>query len=221
MKKSWFNYYKNHNGVAVSNIFLHWPYLLRILLTGPKKMLEIGCGPADHSIFISSLKPNLDISLLDYDKKIINKLKNKFKNKFNHYYVCDITNRIRVKKLGFMHNQFDLVYSQGLMEHFEKKDFQIIINNFLPYTKKMIVSIPAENYPNRDFGNELLRNKKQLTEILSPIKDIKFKINKYFPDIGLRTKMIKIKKEKINIIQSLLLIFFGSLHYLIEINKTD
>ncbi len=221
MKKSWFNYYKNHNGVAVSNIFLHWPYLLQILLMRPKKMLEIGCGPADHSLFISSLKSNTNISLLDYDKKIISKLKNKFKNKFDNYYICDITNKTSVKKLDLKNSHFDLIYSQGLMEHFMKKDFQAIINNFLPYTKKMVMSIPAENYPNRDFGNELLRNKKQLTEIMNQIKNIEFKIYKYFPDIGLRAKIIKIKKEKLGFKQSLLLIFFDSLHYLIEINKKN
>ncbi len=221
MKKSWFKYYKNHKGVALSNILLHWPYLLRIVQLRPKKMLEIGCGPADHSVFLSYIKPKTKISLLDNDNQIINSLKKNLFNKITKFYICNITNKKDVLKQKFLKNEFDLIYSQGLMEHFDKNNFQTIINNFLPYTQKILISIPAENYPNRDFGNELLRSKKQLTEVISPIKNIKFKINKYFPDIGLRTKIIKIKKEKINIIQSLLLIFFGSLHYLIEINKKD
>lgn len=221
MKKSWFKYYKSHKGIALSNIILHWPYLLRIIQLRPKRMLEIGCGPADHSVFLSYIKPKTNISLLDNDKQIITRLGKKLSNKITKFYICNIANKKDVLKLNFIKNEFDLIYSQGLMEHFNKKDFQIIINNFLPYTKKILISIPSENYPNRDFGNELLRNKQELTEIISPIKNIKFKINKYFPDIGFRTKITKIKKDKLNVFESIALLFFDSFHYLIEINKKD
>lgn len=217
MKKSWFKYYRSHKEIVLSNILLHWPYLLRIIQLKPKKMLEIGCGPADHSIFLTYIKPKTNISVLDNDNQIINGLKKKFSNRIRRFYICNITNKKDVLKQKFLKNEFYLIYSQGLMEHFNKKDFQTIINNFLPYTKKILISIPSENYPNRDFGNELLRNKKQLTEIISPIKNIKFKINKYFPDIGFRTKIMKIKKEKLSIIESINLMLFDSLHYLIEI----
>ena len=221
MKKSWFKYYKNHNGIALSNILLHWPYLLRIVQLRPKKILEIGCGPTDHSVFLSYIKPKTKISLLDNDKQIINSLGKKLSNKITKFHICNITDKKDVLKQNFINNEFDLIYSQGLMEHFNKKDFQTVINNFLPYTQKILISIPAENYPNRDFGNELLRNKKQLTEIMIPIKNIKFKINKYFPDIGLRTKIIKMRKEKMNMVKSIFLLFFDSLHYLIEVSKKN
>ena len=82
------------------------------------------------------------------------------------------------------------------MEHFDKKGFSNHNKKFPTLFKKILISIPAENYPNRDFGNELLRNKEQLIKIIKPIKNIEFKINKYFPDIGIRTKIIKIKKKK-------------------------
>ncbi len=219
MKKSWFKYYNKHQGVAPSNILLHWPYIFQIILTNSKKMLEVGCGPADHSVFLSYINPNTKISLLDNDKKIIIGLKNRLSNKISNFYICNITNKKDVLKQNFVKNEFDLIYSQGLMEHFNKDDFQTIINNFLPYTKKILISIPSENYPTLDFGNEILRNKQQLFEIIKPISNIDFKISKYFPDIGLRTKIIKIKNEKMNIVQSLLLLFLHSLHYLIEINK--
>ena len=221
MNKSWFNYYKNHNSVALSNILLHWPYLLNMFLINHKKILEIGCGPADHSVFLSSVSPRTQISLLDYDKNIINSLRSRLSNKISKFYVCDITSKKNVDRLKFKKNEFDLIYSQGLMEHFDKKDFQTIIKNFLPYSKKILISIPAENYPNRDFGNELLRNKEQLIKIIKPIKNIEFKINKYFPDIGIRTKIIKIKKEKIGFFNAIYLILFGSLHYLIKVDRSN
>lgn len=220
MKKSWFKYYDHHHNIYPSNIFLHWSYLLKIIFLRPGKIMEIGCGPADHSLFLTQILSNTGISLLDKDTKIINILKNKHTSKFSRYYLCDVTIKKNVERLNFQRNQFDIIYSQGLMEHFGKNVFQRIILNFLPYTKRFIFSVPSEKYPTQDFGDELLRNRKELEEILSNINGIKYKISRYLPDIGYRTKLIGIKKYKYNIFRSIYFMLFGSCHYLVEIEKS-
>lgn len=217
-KKSWHRYYKKNKGITFSNIFLHWPYLLKISSLRPETALEIGCGTADHSIFLSHLLPHLRISLLDYDKNILARLKNKLKNNIFKFYLCDLVNKKSVK-INLSNYRFDVIYSQGLMEHFSKINFQKVILNLLPYTDKFIFSLPSESYPSKDFGDELLRNKKELESILEPITNITLKISPYFPDIGYRTKIVKINKNKLNLFQAILFLLFGSCHYLIEISK--
>ena len=216
MKKNWFAYYKNHHGIHFSNILLHWPYLLRLITLQPKKVLEIGCGTADHSIFLSYIILHLKISLLDYESQIIDNLKKKLTSKIDNYYLCDLTNKNEVKR-QLNHNRYDFIYSQGLMEHFSKAQFRNIIINLIPFTKKFVFSIPSEQYPNKDFGNEILRDKKRIESILKLTNNIKFSITPYFPDIGIRTKILTVKKRKYNFFESVHFLLFGSCHYLIEI----
>ncbi|MBI4225980.1 class I SAM-dependent methyltransferase [Candidatus Roizmanbacteria bacterium] len=221
MQKSWFDYYKKNKTITVSNLFLHWPYLLRLVSLLPKNLLEIGCGPADHSIALSYIMPSAKISVLDNDEKIIAFLKTKYKNKISDYFLCDLTKKENIKRLKLKKNRYDMIYSQGLMEHFKDEDFVKIIENLLPYTNKMIHSVPSDSYPTKDFGNEILRNREELKRLLSSIEGINFKIIRYFPDIGLRTKIVSIKKFNFNLPEALSFLLFGSCHYLIEISKTD
>ena len=219
-RKSWHNFYKNNRGITPSNIFLHWPYLLKILSLRPKTVLEIGCGTADHSIFLSHLLPHLQISLLDYDKVILARLKNKLNNKRYRFHLCNFIDEKSVKR-NLSYHQFDVIYSQGVMEHFNINDFQKIVTNFLPYSDRLIFSVPSESYPNKDFGNELLRNKAELESIIKQIPNIASKVSSYFPDIGYRTKYITIKKLKLNLFQAIIFLLFGSCHYLIKITKKE
>lgn len=219
--EDWFTYYKDHKNISPSNIFLHWEYLFNIMKGFPKSLLEIGCGPADHSMFLLKLFPWIHISLIDLDIKIINLLKKRHKNKINKYYICDVMDQKEIINLKFKENQFDVVYSQGLMEHFTDNELKKVITNFLPYTKKMIFSIPGENYPSHDYGDEILRNKNDLDRILKQIPKIKFKVKKYFPDIGIRTKVVAVRKIKRNLLEKFKFLFINGCHYLIEIKKTN
>lgn len=220
MKKSWAQYYKKHKKINIVNIFLHWSYLLAIIAQRPKNILEVGCGPADHSLFLSSFFVQIRISLLDFDENIVNKLKRKASKKIKNIFLCDLTKKQELKK-ELKSSKYDVIYSQGLMEHFERKEFIKIIENLMNYTNKYIFSIPSENYPTIDFGNEKLRNKKELESILKETPNITYKVENYFPDIGIRTKLLKIKKNKLVLTQSLLFLIFGSCHYLIKIQKSN
>ena len=164
MRKSWFNYYQKNKSITISNLLLHWFYLTNILFSRPKKMLEVGCGSADHSLFLKKLIPSLNVSLLDIDRRIINRLKKKLTKKIDKFYFCDLLKRVDLNK-KFGQRQYDLIYSQGLMEHFNDQEFIKIIKNLLPYTNKMLHSLPSENYPTRDFGNEILRSREELEKL--------------------------------------------------------
>jgi len=216
--KSWSDYYKDHTSVRFSNILLHWPYLLSIVSTKPTKILEIGCGPADHTVFLTSFLKKTSFSVLDNDPGIVKWLKEKYQGSLNVLF-CDITDTNKIKKLNLKENSFDVVYSQGLMEHFEEKEFKKIIENFLPYAKKTVFSVPSNQYPQKDFGNEILRTKKELETLLSHIPNIKYKVLNYAPDISIRTKIQRIKKHNMQLLPAMQYFVFGTNHYLVELTK--
>ena len=51
MKKTWAKYYESYQPNKL-NILLHFHYLISIIILNPKSILEIGCGSAEHSMFI-------------------------------------------------------------------------------------------------------------------------------------------------------------------------
>jgi len=211
-KKSWTNYYRNHK-FSFSNILLHYPYLLKILLNKPKHILEIGCGTADHSLFIKKILPRVNVSLLDLDKNLLNKVKKLYKKKITAVYNIDVLDKKEISTLP----KFDLIISQGLLEHFNDNEFIDIINNFSETSKKMIFSIPSNFYQFRDFGNEILRSKEQVESLLIKC-GFKFKVSNYIPDIGIKTKIGLIRFNKMNIYNSLKFLLYNSCHLLVEIN---
>lgn len=205
--KTWHSYYQERPE-DVSNILLHWQYLLRIILLRPKRLLEIGCGRAQHSLFIKRLQPKILLFLADKDKILLQKVTINQKNKI----VIDVLDGRKVKKIPYT----DLVISQGLIEHFTEKQIKNLIENFQGKTARMIASVPSINYPTLDFGNEMLRTKEEYKIILEKIQGIKFFITDYL-DLGWRTKLVGVKIKKLDLFKALEYIFFRSNHFLIEI----
>lgn len=210
-QKSWHNYYKDAQyKMKVSNIILHWQYLLRIILLRPKKIIEIGCGPANHSVFIKSILKNTSLYLLDSDRLILEEVK-KHNYCVSKYFNFDVLDYGKIKKIP----QVDLVISQGLLEHFNDEEFVQILKNFSKISKKMIFSLPSENYGHKDFSNEILRSKSEIENLLKKGNFRKYRICYYF-DIGIRTKIQQISKGKINL-KNIIRIFFQANHLLVEI----
>lgn len=200
--KSWYTYYSD-KPYNISNLLLHWQYLILILWLRPKSILEIGCGPAQHSLFIKKLLPKTSIFLLDKDKKILQNIPDKDIHKIE----ADV---LKIQPPA------DLVISQGLLEHFTDNQIIKLVKNFRGKTKMILSSVPSDNYPVKDFGNEILRNEKAYRDILGRVPDIRFSVIGYI-DLGWRTKMLGIKINKLDLFSSLEYIFFRPNHLLIII----
>jgi hypothetical protein len=66
----------------------------------------------------------------------------------------------------------DIVYSQGLLEHFDNERLYEIISAQLSFAKIAVVfSIPSINYPQTDFGDERLLDIAGWETVLTPFKD--------------------------------------------------
>jgi len=211
VNKSWADYYVGHQR-NFSNIVLHYPYLLAILRRKPRTILEIGCGSADHSMFLKKQFPKLEISFLDNDEKILATAKSAYMDRVANTYLVNILDNKEVQSIPL----FDVIMSQGLMEHFENAEFIRIIDNFRGKAGSFIFSIPSDFYPTRDFGNEILRSKNEISDLLNTIPKIKYSVSGYF-DIGLKTKLVGTKKIK-GVFQKLGYLLFSSNHILVSVS---
>jgi hypothetical protein len=63
----------------------------------------------------------------------------------------------------------DIVYSQGLLEHFGYAEICSILEEQLSFAQKAVIfSVPSANYPQQDFGDERLLKLEEWETILSP-----------------------------------------------------
>ena len=161
-------------------------------------------------MFIKKAFNRKKISFLDNDKIILKKAKKKYSKLVNSFYEADILNKKMIQ--GIHHH--DIAMSQGLMEHFNDDEFIKVIKNFRGKVKYFIFSIPSNYYPTIDFGNEILRSKQEIKNILSNIDRIDFSVKNYL-DIGFKTKLIGAKKINNPFLK--ILYFFKSNHLLIKI----
>ena len=88
-------------------------FLKEIFPKGQNKMLEVGCGTAFVSLYFS--KRGYETTCLDINQSILNVARQNFKKENAHgqFLVGD------AEKLPFADNQFDVVCSFGLLEHFK------------------------------------------------------------------------------------------------------
>lgn len=94
-------------------------FLDKILPKPPAKMLEVGCGTAFVSLYFA--KRGYETYCLDINKSILEVAEKNFKKEGvkGKFSVGD------AEKLPFADNQFDIVTSFGLLEHFENPETAI------------------------------------------------------------------------------------------------
>lgn len=96
----------------------HWSLFSKLIGNneGSKRSLEVGCGRGSLSAFFS--QSGWDTTLLDSDENIIKIAEENFKRCMldGHFYHGD------AESLEFPENSFSLVFSIGLLEHFETPD---------------------------------------------------------------------------------------------------
>jgi len=117
----------------------------------PKRILEVGSGTGVMAILLSHL--GYDVVSIDNNRKVLNLAKENNK-KFNGNVKFEYGDAFKMK---YKDNKFDLAYSQGFYEHFDNLKIKQLLDEQLRVCKKaVVVSVPNNNYPEYDFGNERL-----------------------------------------------------------------
>jgi len=148
----------------LGNLYGQKEFLFEINNSGAKKLLEVGTGSGAMSIFLSWL--GLDVTGVDIDPKVVDKAttENQQFNGHAHFAVADTF------RLPYPDQSFDLIFHQGLFEHFSDTEIHQMLTEQLRVAKRVIFSVPNAWYPTKDFGNERLMTKTQWEHILSPFK---------------------------------------------------
>lgn len=172
----------------LDNITKHMVLIKEILRLKPKRTLEVGTGTGSMAIFINHL--GLEVTSIDKEEEILNRanvLASKLKQKVN-FVLCDafeLSKRFKPK-------EFDVVFSQGLFEHFDNEQIIKLLDEQLKVGKVVIFSVPSKYRYQRDLGNERLLNINQWKRIL---KDFKLEYIGYYGNPGIMILIKNFLKE--------------------------
>ena len=136
-----------------------------------KRCLEVGCGRGTLSTYFSDAE--FECTLLDYSEKALNLAQEIFKrNQLNALFKVGDAN-----KLPFKDNSFDIVFSIGLLEHFEninlpiKEQIRVLDKRgiFIGYVVPKYTNNIQKNY---DWVNDILKGYASENEkIKLPLKE--------------------------------------------------
>lgn len=124
--------------------------------------MEAGCGSGITSIHISRL--GYKVTGIDIDREMLafaKNLKNETKTLVN-FEIADLYD------LGYKNGSFDLIFSSGVLEHFDDENIVKIINSEIKASSKVIISVPSMviGVENKIFGDERLMSKDEWLEII-------------------------------------------------------
>lgn len=163
MRKGWDRFYSKTYGLEylIQNTFCHLELFKAVWEESPKKILEVGVGTGSMSIFFSYL--GLDVSGLDSDKNILKKARNLARK---------LNGKVKFAwgdafKLPFEEKSFDVVFSQGLLEHFQDNEIFKLLDEQSRVGKVVVLSVPNKFYPRKDFGDERLLADQYWQKLLS------------------------------------------------------
>lgn len=148
-QSDWSLYYGKRFSIKsfVQSIITHMELLVAILMRRPRKAIEIGCGSGSLSFFLSFFK--VEVVALDFDFNVL-KLAESILKRRVHLVLAD------AKHLPFKIKSFDVVFHQGLLEHYNDSDLRVLIDEQVRIGESVICSVPSNYYPNHDYGDERL-----------------------------------------------------------------
>ena len=138
----------------------HLDLLIPILLRFPGLALEVGCGTASHSCFLTYF--GTQCISTDINPTAMRKAREtrcRFKGK-NRLVLADAFD------LPFPSETFDLCFSTGFMEHFDDVQIARLLKEQLRVAKRIIFSVPSDRYPGGRIGDERNLRPKEWNEIL-------------------------------------------------------
>jgi 2-polyprenyl-3-methyl-5-hydroxy-6-metoxy-1,4-benzoquinol methylase len=153
MEKTWAEFYKRVSGderELVGNIYHHRPFveeLARWVKVGCR-VLEVGSGSGvlGTSLALAGVK----VVSLDNDQEILNMAKvNAGVMGVEIEYVFG-----DALKLPFADGEFDLVWSHGLVEHFDDAEFAQVVSEHRRVGKMVVIGLPLKGCVDGSFGNE-------------------------------------------------------------------
>jgi SAM-dependent methyltransferase len=205
-------------------IFQHIYYLGLLISLKKRKCLEAGCGTAAHSRFVNSLWPDQRVLCLDKEIELLKKIQIIYRNKLGKKKLLLICGDL--KSLPFRDKSFDLIFSQGVLEHFRNGDLENILKEQARSGKKVIASVPSDNIFEYPHGDEIPRSPEDWQRILTECfgqYEISFGAKYYAFDVGIQSRSSLFQKlrreEKITLFRAIIKTIVLPLHIIIHIEQ--
>lgn len=151
MASSWGEYLSGQSLEGFLNFLaFHAPFVEACLNNSPQRSIEVGCGGANVSIFLSLM--GVEATGLDLEADVLEEARRhseslRGKVQFVH------GNGLAT---GFPDQQFDVAFSQGVIEHFPDEMIEKFLAESLRISRRVVASVPNNHYPKQDFGDERL-----------------------------------------------------------------
>ena len=173
MKKTWYEIYideineKGSISNYVNNKIKTKKNLIDLIkkYSPNKKIIEAGSGTGILSTYLASL--GFDSVAIDIDKDILNlskKIAKEYGAKNKPKFMID-----SILKLNYKNNEFDVSFSNGVLEHFSDKEIIKTIKKQLKIANTVIVGIPTKYFDDNEamYGDERFLKLKFWREIIS------------------------------------------------------
>lgn len=165
----WFEFYRNRiENISYEEYFnkkygIFLGYLSQNIKEG-YKVLEVGCGT---SLVTKSLyRNNTQFTVADNNRKMLELSEINLKGTPVKKKLWDIRKQLK--------RRFDVIYSHGVLEHFNLNEIKTIIRNQLKCSKLLVHYVPSYKYGQQSFGDELLLSKYEWAYELGPSEVIEF-----------------------------------------------
>jgi SAM-dependent methyltransferase len=124
---------------SVSNVAQE---ILRDTAVGHKKVLEVGAGTGRDSVQLA--RAGATVVVLDYSDKALALIKKALGNAERHFYFV----KADAFRLPFKDNSLDIVFHQGLLEHFRNPQDLLTENRrVLARGGRLVVDVPQKYHP--------------------------------------------------------------------------
>jgi len=158
---NWYNfYYERMNDRYRDHIASrYWDFIDYIIENsrGAEKIHEAGCGAANISRIVSKFT-NAKLVLTDKCPQMLNLAKQNMKETEGYETAL-------VNLLNDTCPDSDVVYSHGVLEHFDDEQIRTIVENQLKSAKTVIHYVPSAKYSSPSFGDERLMTVDKWKEI--------------------------------------------------------
>lgn len=161
-QKTWNDVYSKPADVLhfIENINVHKEFLDEMCKEKPSRVVEVGCGSGTLSVFMDHM--GSVVTAVDVDDNVLKKAEKASKELHGNVKFV----RGDAFNLPFREKEFDVAFSQGVLEHFSDEDIVKMVREQLRVARKVFFSVPNKNYNYKDFGDERLMRKAEWENIL-------------------------------------------------------
>ena len=143
------------------DILTHLDLLFTLFSPSQRRVLEVGCGTATHSCFLSyfgarcfSLDKGMAAMMAATETK-------------RHFGGRNQAVRGDAFYLPFADDAFDVCFSGGLMEHCSDQEISWLLREQIRVGKRVVFTVPSDHYPLREYGDERQLSPHQWMQILT------------------------------------------------------